>query len=497
MSGILAVFARPRLLVGGLALLAIAWIAATAPFDGPDESSHYDRAMILTSGELLGPQVPYIPSPGLTIRQTNFIDHDTRAVWVPADLMPAYAHCMDSQPNRSGCLVATPDGNFPPLGYVLPAAVIGFAHSASTALWLTRFASALQSLAFLALAVLLLWEGSAWSLLGLVGAVSPMVLFSASIMSSSGIEIASCLAFAAAGLRVARQPARERGRLWAAFGLAGAVAALTGPIDPVFVLADLLVFAGLLGRRRIRSLARLRDARLGIGAVIVALVIAVAYTHLAGFSSEVGFSPFWHSLWEGLVGLPLILRSAVGYFGPLSVLLPLGAVSLWWLLVIASVLAAVWLGTTRERIVVITVVLLSLAFPVLFYAWSDRLSGFGLQAREILPELMLIPLVSGEVVARHRRRLGATRAAGFVLAAALAVVAGVQTYAWWRSASAAAGAAGRFAFWAHPAFSPPAGWVPWISGACLGGLSLLAYAATAGVGGSIAPLRSAPCHLPP
>src|SRR5579871_938919 len=140
MSGRLVAPGRSRLLVGGLVLLVGAWVAATRPFAAPDESSHYERAMILTRGGILGPQVPYIPSPGLTARQALFIDHDTRAVWVPARLMPAYAQCMDSQPNRSGCLVATPDGNFPPLGYVLPAAALGFAHSAGTALWLTRLA---------------------------------------------------------------------------------------------------------------------------------------------------------------------------------------------------------------------------------------------------------------------------------------------------------------------------------------------------------------------
>ena len=472
--------AGPRLLAAGLVLLVAAWMAATQPFLAPDEPSHYERAMILTNGQILGPQVPYIPSPGLNATQAEFIDHDTRGVWVAANLMPVLGECMDGLPNRSGCAVATPDGNFPPLGYVLPAAAIGFARSATTALWFTRVASALQSVAFVLLALALLWEGSGWSLLGLVAAVSPMVLFCASIMNPSGIEIASCLAFAAAGLRIARDPSRASGRVWFAFGLSGSVAALTGPLDVVFVLADLAVFAGLLGATGTRLLARRREARLAGAVVLVALALAVVYTRVAGFAHQFAFTPFGTSLQRGLDQFSGVLRGAIGDFGALTVPLPPSVDWLWWLLVVAVILVALWLGTVRERVVVGAVVVLGLAFPILFWAWVDRLSGFGLQGREVLPELMLIPLVAGEVVARNRRRLEVRRASGPALFAILVLTAGVQAYSWWLSAGTAGGAAGRFDFWGYATWSPPAGWAPWVAAACLGSLALVAYAAREG-----------------
>ena len=72
---------------------------------------------------------------------------------------------------------------------------------------------------------------------------------------------------------------------------------------------------------------------------------------------------------------------------------------------LSLLIAAISLGDLRERRLVVTVcALLGLAFPVLFYAWVDRFTGFGLQGREVLPVLMLIPLVAGEVVNRHSPR---------------------------------------------------------------------------------------------
>ena len=47
---------RPRiaLLVLGLALLMAAWIVATQPFGAPDEPSHYQRALSIVNGKILG-----------------------------------------------------------------------------------------------------------------------------------------------------------------------------------------------------------------------------------------------------------------------------------------------------------------------------------------------------------------------------------------------------------------------------------------------------------
>ncbi len=461
-------------------LLVGAWIAATVPFAAPDEASHYLRAMEITHGEILGPRVNYPPPPGITRAQLAFVDHDTRAVVVPAQLSPPDVTCMNGVPDIIGrCLEATPDGNFPPLGYLLPAAALSAAHDTGTGLWLTRAASAVQSLAFLLLAIALLWDGSGWSVLGLLVATTPMVLFVFSVMNSSGVEIASSLAFASAAVRISRDPPHAPRWVWIAFALAGSVAMLTGPIGLAFVVLDLLLFAALLGRRGARELIRRSPRALAVAGLtlLAAAIVSIVYTRLAGFDTRLGISPIRSSLVGGLHQLPPVLRDAVGTFGSLTVPLPTAARWIWWLLALGLVVVAVVVGDRRERLLVGVVVIVCLVFPVLFGAWSDRYSGYDVQGREVLPVLMLIPLVGGEIVGRKSAAFRDRRWPAVAMSLAIALIAGFQAYAWWVSARVAAGAPNTIRFYAHASWSPPLGWAPWIAAAGLGAVAMLAFGA--------------------
>jgi hypothetical protein len=485
---------RVSLIALALTLLVGAWIAATPPFTAPDEASHYLRALSIANGQILGKKVPYGPLPGMTPAQKTFMDHDTRAVEVPARLSPFNELCVrpdgkgnwpPSYPNRTGsCLEATPNGNFPPLAYLLPAAALKVSRDADTGLWLTRAASALQSVTFLVLAAVLLWSGSGWSLLGLLAAITPMVLFDSSVMNSSGLGVASCLAFAAAVLRITRAPTRTPRWVWVAFGLAGAAAILTGPIGLVFVIGELALFGALIGRRGMRQLCgesgpRVRAAALTL---LAAGVVALIYARLAGFSGKIGISPVLHSLSGGLDQIPPVLQGAVGNFASLTVPLPLFAYWTWWLLALVLFASALFVGELRDRLLLTAVAALAFAFPVLFWAWVDRFTGFGLQGREVLPPLMLIPLVSGEVI--FRRGAGGTqkRLAPLGLSGAIVLIAVFQAYAWWISARVAAGAPGTIRFYAHARWSPPLGWWPWIAAAALGTVAMMIFAATEAFG---------------
>ena len=166
-----------------------------------------------------------------------------------------------------------------------------------------------------------------------------------------------------------------------------------------------MAVGGLLWRpgiRAVRAEAPRRWLRIAGGTLLVAAVIAVVYERIAGFAPSFGISPLLDSLHQGIRQLPPVLHDAVGTFEYLNVHLPPTAYWIWWALVLCMVAAAMVVGTRRERVFVAVVTLLGLAFPVLFYAWIDRFTGFGLQGREVLPALMLIPLFSGEIISRHR-----------------------------------------------------------------------------------------------
>ena len=466
---------RVALLVLGLALLLSAWVLATRPFTAPDEPSHYQRALSIVNGAILGPSVDY-PNVRMNPLARAFIDHDTRAVLVPARLSPPYVVCMNGEPDLVGsCLEADPNGNFPPLPYLLPALALGISHSPSDAIWLMRVASALPSLAFLALAAALLWSGTGWSLLGLLAATTPMVLFSSSILNTSGVQITACLAFTAAVLRIARAPALAPGWVWTAFAVSGAVAMLAGPIGLAFAIADLALFLLLLGPRGSSELRRAGARRALVPGLtlLAAAVLALIYSHLAGFSTTVKITPLWRSLDQGLGQLPHVLRDVVGTFGAESVPLPRAADWLWWLLVVLLVAAGLWRGDRRERRQLIVVAVLALAFPVLFYAWAGRMTGSGLQGREVLPILALIPVVAGEIVWRHSSAVEQRRGPQLVLGGAIALIAGLQAYAWWFDARATS---------ANGTWSPPLGWPVWALVAALGVAALVAFGAMEAAG---------------
>jgi predicted membrane protein DUF2142 len=468
--------AAPVALVGlAFALLLAAWVVATPPFAAPDEASHYLRALNISQGHLLGAKIRY-PNVPLTPAEQAFVNHDTRAVDVPAALTPPNVLCVNGKPDLSGhCVEASPTGDYYPPAYLLPALALKLSSTTGTAMWASRFLSAALCLVFLLLAAALVWGGNGWSLLGLLGAVTPMVLFVSSIINPSGLETAAALAAAAAVLRIARAPARVPGWVWVALGLSGAVTVLAFQAGPAFLLGDMAVGAALLGRSGLREL-RARDPR-RLGAVAVTLATAVVlwfvYGRVSGAShSHFGVHPFLHSLRVGITQLGYVLRDAVGNFGSLTVLLPSAARWIWWLLVLGLVAGALWLGNRRERLIMVGVVVLALAFPVLAYAWVYRYSGFGMQGRQVLPVLMLISLVAGELVYR-RLEVARRPKARWVLGASVAAVALFQAYAWWYDARDAAGAPGTLRFYAHATWSPPLGWIVWIVVAALGTLALL------------------------
>jgi hypothetical protein len=460
----------------GLGLVLVSWMGATVPFDGPDEPSHFDRALTLVHGRLIGVRSKYLPNPGLSPTQLAFIDHDTTKVLVPRRLMAPNVECIDGRPNTGSCWVATPVGNFEPLGYVLPAAGIALAQRANGALWFARFGSVIQTMVFLALAVWLLWGGSLWSLLGLLLAVTPMVFFSGSVLNLSGIEIASCLAFVAAVCRITR-PGPVEVRVWAAAALSGAVGLLTGPADLAFIGLDCLLFLGLTARDRLGEFARTPPARVAAAVVFASAILSFIYSRVAGFSTRFGISPLGSSLRGGWDQLGSVLHVAVGNFGALTVPLPDWMVWLWLAMVAAVSLLAMAMGAARQRLVVAVTFVVALAFPVLFWAWMDRWTGFGLDGREVLPELMMIPLVSGEVVFRNRDRLPAEIFRATPVAV-VSVIAILHLYAWFLSARAAAGQPDDMAFWTRAHWAPPLGWWPWIVASLVGAGMLAAAAET-------------------
>jgi hypothetical protein len=468
------------LLATGYVLLGATWLFSTPPFQAPDEPAHYLRALTLSEGRLLGPREPVDAYGRLMLRiggwhaaQQRWIDHDRRGVVVAAALSPPGVMCLDGRADATGrCTEITYTGDYSPLAYVLPAAAMSGASHATTALWLGRAASLIVALAWLVVALVLAGPGLGWNVIGVVASATPTMLFVTSVLNPSGLELAASLAFISALARLRRDgPGLARWAWWALI-LSGATTILAWPLGALFAVAAVLVFAGLLGGDGIRELAG-RGGQMPATAALI-LVAAVGLSLIYGdasgsLHSSLSFTPLGASLKLGLRQLGLTLRGAVGVFGSLKVPLPTAMLAVWWAFVAGLLAAALWVGRTRERVVLVLTTLAALAFPVVFFAFSYRLSGFGLQGRYVMPILVLIPMASCSVLSRR-----APRAAPDPLIVALLAGVGLfQLIAWRIDARhwSVASSANSFTAW-----TPPTTWGP-LFGACV--LATVAFVAAA------------------
>ncbi len=487
--------AVPALVSAFFVLMGASWLMASPPGSPFDEGAHYVKAIGAGHGDLLGD--PYAPSAAQRrafLRGAGTADvarlarqsHGRAARWqsrttrqfdVPSELVaPAFGctyfgrettgACLDRPRRRpSGGPVASYAGTYQPYVYVPAGLALRAAGSPQTALRLGRAAILAISVGLLVTAVWLLWNPVApgVSLLGLVAAVTPMVLFVSSVLSPSGPEVAGAVCFAAALLRLRREGEPPRW-IWAAAGVSGAVLASARALGPAFV-ALLVVSVALLGGAR----PRLTRATAAAAVAVVAAGIAGAAWELANqprpSPSGTGVAD---AIGPSLANLPTLFRQAVGVFGALDAPMPAVGHLGWLALLAALTVAAVAVGARRDRAAICWLLAAAL---VVTMAMSVVYREIGpLQGRYALPYLVLVPLWLGEVLYRRRARLPA----GFV-AGAFALATAVQALGWLANGRRfAVGQNGSWLFPLDAGWSPPLGWIPWT---IVAGLALGAYLA--------------------
>jgi hypothetical protein len=474
------------LLAVGMVLLCTAWVFATAPFQAPDEAAQYLRALTIANGHLLGAKVApaaadrgVVAGGGWRAEQRRWILHDQRSVLVSAALSPPNVACADGRAasGQTRCSEVTYTGDYYPIGYLLPAAGIAVSSTVSSAQWLARIGSLLPALGFIVLALVLVGWRSGWATIGLLGAITPSVLFIASVLNPSGLEIAANLAFVAALLRLRRDAQQLPAWGWLSLGVSGVVTVLAWQLGPAFAAIDLAVVIGLSAPAEWSSLlATRRRALIGTGlALIAASVLFAAYGESSGvLHSDISFTPLLANIRAGAHQLVPTLREAVGSFGSLNSSLPPLMTALWWIGIVALLAGALTRASRRERIVLVLISGAAIAFPVLFYAWSQRRTGFGMQGRYVLPLLALLPILAGETLERHSTQTSQspTRLPATIISA----IALFQLAAWWINADHWANTSASGLIAQHARWSPPLGWSPWLTLAILGALALLASA---------------------
>jgi uncharacterized membrane protein len=478
----------PIALVCGWALLCVAWVFGNPPFAAPDEGDHYVRAVAVGGGQLIGDETDQL-LPAKTQRQVDWLAESTRQVDLPARSAPPDAGCYVHVAQRSAaCLdVARPSssgltdvGNYQPLPYLLPGVVLHVASSPQPALRWGRLASLMPALALLALAVALLWDGRAVSLLGPALAVTPMVLFCAASLTGSGLEIAAGIAFVAALLRV-RRDLRDGGeppaRVWGAVGLAGFVLALSRSASPLWVVLALVLWLALVGPVAAWAAVKRRRAAWGAGAAVLAgLVLNRVWEAAYGPDAPFRLVNARQGLEDGFGQLVTATNDLVLGPGYLEYSPPLWMVIVWFALVAALVAAAFAVARRSDRWVLLGTIAAVGLVPLALWVITIRHTGFGLQGRHVLPFVVALPLLAGELVREGRARLSAATLRRLTVAVG-AGAALVQFGGWFRNAQRSAfGTDEPLLGWKPAEWSPPVGWGLWMLLALAGALLVASLA---------------------
>ena len=492
--------ARPALLlVAGWSALALAWALSNPPFAAPDEGAHYLRTLGVEQGHLVGSEVDPATIVAETDQRRDWLAQLSRAVEVPPRLFPPDAGCYvfmrdtsaacldDFEPNADPIVSITMVGTYQPLPYLLPAVATKPADSAEEALRLGRLASALVALSLLALAVAAAYDARArgLSLLGPALAVTPMVIFCSAILNGSSLEITAGIAFIACLFRLVRD-APPPTWVWAGAGISGAAFALSRSAAPLWVVLALLVVVAVQGPRETwrRLTAGGRPAIAAAAAVVLAIVVNAVWEARYGPELPTGLTAARLALETGLDDLPYWLEEMVGRFGYLEFDLPLPVYIFWGVATFTAVACALRWASTRGKVVLAVCVVALAVLPLTQYILVQRHTGFGLQGRHVLPILVIVPLLAGELLRRNHERFGARRVR-HLIALAFAGIALVQfTALYWNARRSAVGVDGPFVFLGDAEWSPPIGWGLWLAvaaagAACLAAAGLLAAKAEA------------------
>ena len=452
-------YAPPVLAAVAYSVLAISWAVTNPPFAAPDEPAHYLRALAVGDLSLAGSTQVNVPAGLWTTRDpacNRFVPEQP-------------ASCLDTLvPTDRKRTVESAAGLYPPLAYMLPGAVARLASNPQSADRAGRLVLVAISSILFVLASLLLWspEVGYVSLLGLIVAMTPMVIFVSSMLSNSALETAAGLTFAAAIVRLAR-PGAHRPWVWAVAAGSGGlltVARTTGILWMTFGVALYCILVGLSGIRE--SVRVSRSPLIGAATVLVAAAVANRAWE-ATYGTEVARAgplayPWMDKISEAISRLPRLGGEWIGTFGWLDTRLPRTVFLTWLGLGAAIVSVAVVVGRPRQRLALLVALGLAVTAAVLLSATlrAGELGG-NVQARHLMPFLVVIPLLAGEIIAHRGLRRWSVDVA---LTAIVFLTATIHVIAWYMNARRqAVGVDGSIIFLPDSQWEPPLGWLFWLA----------------------------------
>lgn len=454
--------------------LSLAWILGNPAGSAPDEGAHYLKALAVSGGDLAGRRVVLPPPP--PGRKEAWIQRTTRAVEVPAGLSPDGLQCSAGRPERSA---ACQDGARPsgavtqgfttvgtaqPTAYLAPGLAARLAGDPVAAMQLGRGAGALLALGLIWAAVALVWDRS-WrmaSMVGLAIAITPTAVFLVASVTASGLEVVAAVCFFAGLLRVTRQPPPATWT-WAALGVSGVALVTSRSLGPLWMALDVTVVVAAHGAGPSWAVLRSAGHRAlaAFGAIAVAVALSVGWELAVQPHGRLDLGALGAALVPSVKDLRRVLAEVIGVFGALDSPMPAFAYLVWLAMLAALVLAALRVGRRRDRVVMLALAGGLVVLTVAVAALNLAQTGFGMQGRYVLPMVVTLPLLAGEVWARRPGTAPSLRYTHLAPALVFGVAGVLHAVGWYANARrAAVGTDGSWMFMGSSEWSPAIGWYP-------------------------------------
>ncbi len=480
------------LLILGFAGLGVCWAVTNPIGAAPDEPDQYIKALAAAQGEFRGKPLTTrerdafrlhgVPQIQIWLKAAPLANVIEQAFKIPYRLQPSGAGCTAGTTVTANCLdhpalgkwghssIAYSDfSTYQPFVYVIPGLVMASARDPGQAFLVGRLTFLLFAISLIAAGCFLTMSiaPGIGVLVGVLTCLSPMVVFTSAMVSSSSTEIGSGVAVFGAILHLVYGGSRPR-LAWTVLGIGGAILGCTRSLGPGWVVLAFLFAVVLVGWRSVLAIVREGAQRAIAAAVAVALGVG------AGLIWQVLVQPrppftlksvglaFVH----GFQLVPAVLIQEIGVFGWLDTSQPGLSYIVWGGLFVALVTMAMFFGSRKERWALGLLIGANVMLVPVFYAFFSASVGGGVQGRWLLPMAVAIPLLSGVVIGRNfRPSPTSTRKITLSVAGAVGAVQFLALYQ--NGRRYAVGPSGPLLFFRSSLWNPRLGWIFWLMVAAL------------------------------
>ncbi len=434
-----------------VSFLGALWVFMSPMMASPDEPSQTVKSVAVVRGQLDGTEqviqqtdekVLNVVISRVEVPASYTLLDQGRVCFTYKPLVPA--DCADPiSADTSTATGATYVGRYPPVYY----AAVGWPSllfPPGMALRAMRLASVLLCAAFIATAVVAARQLDRRGLVvvGLVACITPQVVFFASSINPSGLEMAAGIALWVTAMALVRgSGAPDRGTV-ARFAVTAVVFSWSRPLSFVFLVAILVAVWFCFGSRtRARQLLSGTASRVGLLVVAIGWLGSTAWAlSMKSYSAAAGF-PLTSAtnselLRSSIDMLPYRGRQLVGTFGWLDTELTPWAILLWYLGVVAIILLGLAFGRWRERVGIVLAFVGTLVLTLGSEVVGARLVGMSWQGRYSFALIVGVPLLaavaadaSGRVPVRFTRWFGVGVIAGAGVVQLVAAFTQVRRYA--------------------------------------------------------------------